>query len=133
MPKRFEDCTQFEIYSGFNERRKLVGEVENTELVFDIAFGRHGYCKIKLQTRFEQFVLVRLDVNSQPHTNPNGDKIAGDHMHIYREGFGDKWACLINPREFPNPMDWYQTFHDFCNFCSIDSEYRPRFQRSLIR
>ena len=26
------------------------------------------------------------------HTNPDGERISGHHVHIYKEGFGDKFA-----------------------------------------
>jgi len=37
-------------------------------------------------------VLLRLDLKGSPLRNPNDEVIPCPHLHIYREGFGDKWA-----------------------------------------
>jgi hypothetical protein len=36
--------------------------------------------------------LLRLDVNAQEHTNPDGEKISGSHLHIFKEGYEIKYA-----------------------------------------
>ncbi len=35
-------------------------------------------------------VLVRLDLGSRPHRNPDGTKVGSPHLHLYREGYSDK-------------------------------------------
>jgi hypothetical protein len=46
------------------------------------------------QNRARQaIVLMRLDVDGPPHRNPDGVEIPCPHLHIYREGYGDKWAA----------------------------------------
>lgn len=37
-------------------------------------------------------ILMRLDLNGPPHRNPDGEEVVCPHLHIYREGYGDKWA-----------------------------------------
>ena len=38
-------------------------------------------------------ILMRLDVNpTQPHRNPDGEKISGTHLHIYTEEYGERMA-----------------------------------------
>jgi hypothetical protein len=49
--------------------------------------------KATFQNRARQaIVLLRLDIDGAPHRNPDGVDIACPHLHIYREGHGDKWA-----------------------------------------
>lgn len=36
-------------------------------------------------------VLARLDF-AAPHRNPDGSEVGVPHLHLYREGYGDKWA-----------------------------------------
>jgi hypothetical protein len=35
-------------------------------------------------------ILMRLDLDGPPHQNPDGEEIPCPHLHIYREGYGDK-------------------------------------------
>ncbi len=35
---------------------------------------------------------MRLDLDGPPHRNPDGVEVPCPHLHVYREGFGDKWA-----------------------------------------
>lgn len=74
-------------------------------------------------------VLVRLDINGAPHTNPDGQRLGGTHLHIYREGFEDRWAYPVDPREFRNLSDTWTTVEDFCRFCHIEG--LPPFQGVL--
>ena len=77
-------------------------------------------------------VLVRLDIGGSPHTNPDGEMVPCPHMHIYREGFHDKWAFPVNGSDFTfrNLDDIVFTFEDFARFCNITN--LPEIQRSLV-
>lgn len=125
MEKRFEDCAPIWFRSGYKEDRALVGEADNTIFNFDAAFGYNGHYKLKLQTRHHTIELVRLEVNAQPHTNPDGRKVGGNHIHVYDEVHGSKIAYEINPAQFPHPRDGARTFNDFCDYCNISEQHRP--------
>lgn len=72
------------------------------------------------QTRSRQVVvLVRLDFGGPPHRNPDGQEIASPHIHIFREGYADKWAFPVLPENFPNLNDLFQTLQDFYAYCNI--------------
>jgi len=93
--------------------------------------GTLKFSKVKYQTRGRKvFILVRLDINSAPHTNPDGKKVGNSHIHIYREGFEDKWAYPIDPEKFHNLSDMGCTFTEFCQYCNIHNP--PSFQGTLI-
>jgi hypothetical protein len=40
-------------------------------------------------------------------------------LHLYREGYGDKWAIPLPPDKFPNIGDLWVTLEDFMRFCNI--------------
>lgn len=63
--------------------------------------------------------LVRLCFGDKPHTNPDGERFDSTHLHVYREGYQDKWAFPPPAERFPNLGDQWQTFHDFMRFCNI--------------
>ena len=48
--------------------------------------------KMKYQLRARQtIVLARLDFGAK-HRNPDGEEIGVPHLHVYKEGYGDKFA-----------------------------------------
>ena len=64
-------------------------------------------------------ILVRLDFGGQPHRNPDGAGIDSPHLHLYREGYGDKWAFPIPNDPFTDLDDLWKTLGDFMSFCNI--------------
>jgi len=54
----------------------------------------------------------------------------GTLLHLYREGYEDKWAYALKPSEFSNPREIVRTFEDFCRFCNIRDV--PPFQEGLL-
>lgn len=86
----------------------------------DIARGRIDLSKHTFQNRARSMVvLVRLDLSGRPHKNPDGEDIPVPHLHIFREGFGDKWAIPPPKEYFGNLADIVQTLDDFMGFCNI--------------
>lgn len=75
-------------------------------------------------------VLVRLDFGGSPHRNPDGNRIESPHIHLYREGYGDKWAFPVPGEKFQNLSDAWQTLEDFMAYCNIVE--RPAIRRSLF-
>jgi len=73
-------------------------------------------------------VLLRLDVNGPPHENPDGQEIPCPHLHVYREGYGTKWASPL-PSDFTDTSDLVETLRDFLTYCNVDRI--PSIQRSV--
>ncbi len=101
------------------------------QFVLDLSRGRINLSRIKMQNRGRQVVvLVRLDLGSAPHRNPDGEEIAVPHLHIYREGFGDKWAFAVPTDQFTATSDVWRTLEEFLRFCNITQP--PHIQRGLF-
>jgi hypothetical protein len=64
-------------------------------------------------------ILARLDFGGPPHRNPDGEEIPCPHLHLYREGYGDKWAVPIPVDRFPNVNDLWLTLQDFMDYCNV--------------
>ncbi len=97
----------------------------------DISRGRINLAKGKIQNRARTtMVLARIDFGGAPHRNPDDEEIACPHVHLYREGFGDRWAFPISPEVFTQPTDHWQTLVDFMRFCNISRP--PEFDRGLF-
>jgi hypothetical protein len=72
------------------------------------------------QNRFRtSIILVRLDIGGPPHRNPNGEEIATPHIHLFREGFHDKWAFPVPSENFRDITNHWIAFEDFMNFCNV--------------
>jgi len=76
--------------------------------------------KATYQNRARQIViLVRLDINSRPHRNPDNQEMPGSHLHLYREGYHDKWAFPVPEDKFLNVSDLYETLQPCTKHCNI--------------
>lgn len=105
---------------GGSLRIPLVSEDKKENFMLDISRGRIEVTKVKFQNRARQvIVLIRLDLGGAPHRNPDGVEIPCPHIHIYREGYADKWAAGLPAQAFGNPGDQRQTFDDFMRYCNV--------------
>jgi len=101
------------------------------QFILDISQARIDLSKVKYQNRSRQaVVLVRLDLAGRPHRNPDGQEISCPHLHVYREGYGDKWADLAPVEDFGRTSDAWDTLEDFMRFCNITRP--PNIERGLF-
>jgi len=98
----------------------LRSEDKREEFFLDISRGKIDLKKTKYQNRARHVVvLVRVDLGGAPHRNPDDMEVAAPHLHLYREGYGDKWTTPLPADKFSNPADVWQVLEDFMKFCSI--------------
>ena len=101
------------------------------QFLLDLYCGRIDLHKVTMQNRGRQIVvLVRLDLGGPPHRNPDGEEIGTPHLHIYREGYGDKWALPVPGDEFRDLGNAWKTFEDFLQYCNVTRS--PHIQRGLF-
>ncbi len=112
--------------------------------LFNITRGSIEVSKCTYQKRARQVeILRRLDIGGSAHPNPqvevvpldflaphNGIEIPCPHLHIYVEGFADKWAIpafddLINPN-----ADLYVIMEKFLRYCNVQE--MPNIERGLF-
>ena len=90
------------------------------QFLLDLSRGRIDLLKVKMQNRGRQVVvLVRLDLGRAPHRNPDDEEIPAPYLHVYREGYGDKWAIPVPADRFRVTGDLWATLEDFMRFCNI--------------
>ena len=90
--------------------------------------------RIALTTKYQMrgrqvVVLARLDFAS-PHRNPDGEEIGVPHMHIYREGYGDRWAIPVPAGLLTSEGDAWQCLNDFMRYCNVTTP--PSIARGLF-
>ena len=98
----------------------LVSTDRREPFLLDLRRSRIDLAKGTYQNRGRQIVvLVRLDFGARPHRNPDGMEIGSPHLHVYREGFGDKWAFPPPTDRFAHLEDSWRTLEDFMQFCHV--------------
>ncbi len=124
-----EDWTDFPM-GGQSIALSLQSANKREQFLLDLSRGRIDLLKVKMQNRGRQVVvLVRLDLGGAPHRNPDGEEIPTPHLHLYREGYGDKWAIAVPADRFTAIADIWATLEDFMRFCNITQP--PRMERGL--
>jgi len=109
----------------------LLSADKREQFLLDLSRARIDLQKVKMQNRGRQVVvLVRLDLGGARHRNPDGEEITVPHLHLYREGFGDKWAMRLPLDRFRNAADVWMTSEDFLRFCNITQP--PHVERGLF-
>ena len=101
------------------------------QFLLDLSRGRIDLLKVKMQNRGRQVVvLIRLDLGGAPHRNPDDTEIGAPHFHVYREGYGDKWAIAVPMERFRNVADVWTTLEDFLRYCNVTQP--PQIDRGLF-
>jgi len=73
---------------------------------------------------------MRLDLDGPPHRNPDDEWIPCPHLHVYREGFGDKWASTAPIERYTDPTNLGAMFHAFMKHCNVNKP--PQIQVGLF-
>jgi hypothetical protein len=108
----------------------LISYDKKERFSLDFRRGSIDLTRQTYQTRArDAVVLARLDIGS-PHRNPDGVEVGVPHLHLYREGYGDKWAFELPEGVFANINDRWQTLADFMKYCNIVQS--PNFTRDLF-
>jgi len=132
LPKHRVDSTEWPYPDlGGAVSVPLVSADRREAFVLDLRRGRIDLAKGTFQNRGRQVViLARLDFGGAPHRNPDGAEVGSPHLHLYREGFADKWAIPVPIDRFRDLADSWQTLQDFMHFCNIVEA--PMIRRGLF-
>lgn len=121
MEKHRQDDREWK-YPDFGGKLEIpLNSVDRREQFrLDVWRGGINLRKNTLQNRGRRtVVLVRLDLHGAPHRNPDGQMIDSPHVHVYREGYGDKWAIPLPSERFRDIDDTPQVIEDFMRFCNV--------------
>lgn len=109
----------------------LTSTDKRERFLLDVGRGVLDLKKIKYQNRARQVViLARLELSGAPHRNPDDTEIPSNHIHIYKEGYADKWAYPIPNDKFSNLESQWDTLQDFMDFCNITR--KPNIRRVMF-
>lgn len=118
-----------------------------TEYLMDIRRSLYTLNKITFQERVYSTVgLIRLDLDTKPHSNPDHTVIAGAHLHIYQEGYRLAWAYplddpyvkSLNPfvslaevLACKDPYDRFRLFTEYCYFTNFPNFKNDDYQEGV--
>ena len=94
-------CLSLEIFSKIPKRVPFILDISRKYLSL-----KKYTCQNRVKT---DVVLARLD----------DTEICAPHLHLYREGYEDKWAYPLSSDNFSNPEDVFLTLEQFMNYCNI--------------
>lgn len=118
-------------FSGSRLTIPLLSVDQREHFLLDIERGRINLLKGTYQTRAKQvIILAGLDFGGMPHRNPDGVEIPSPHLHLFREGFADKWAQPLPAEHFTHLSDPWALFEDFLQLCNVTIP--PVFDRELF-
>lgn len=131
LEKHFLGSERFEFPAlGGALRIPLHSADRREEFSLDITRGRILLEKNTFQTRARKAViLARLDLAGPPHRNPDGEEIGCPHLHLYREGYGDKWAEPL-PTVLAGLTSAIELMEAFMDYCRIVG--KPIIERGLF-
>jgi hypothetical protein len=134
MPKKKADEEKYEFpLAGKGLVIPIISTDGSESFLIDINRGRIRLTKCAYQNRYQKVtILVRLDIDGAPHLNPevenvpllylkayNGQTILCPHLHLYVEGFDDKWAIPAPLDKFSKTKNAKKTLGDFLTYCNI--------------
>ena len=120
-------------YPAAGERiaRELTSADKRENFMLDITRAQIKLTKATYQNRARSaIILMRLDLDGPPHRNPDGQEVSCPHLHIYREGYGDKWAIPAPLDRYANANDLFSTCEAFMQHCNITGP--AKMQRGLF-
>ena len=102
---------------------------------FIINANRKGHINITKCTFQERHqsgeILLRLDLNGRPHTNPDGEVLPCPHLHIIKENCGTSWAYPVPKVIFTDINDLLLSFINFLEYCKVKGTESIIFQDGL--
>ncbi|MDR3244746.1 MAG: hypothetical protein LBT79_08380 [Elusimicrobiota bacterium] len=120
LEKHYKDDKNFDFPAlGGSIRIPLFSSDNREEFSLDITRAYVRLNKNSMQHRVRRtMILARIDIEGASHTNPDDKEIPCPHIHLYKEGFNDKWAYPL-PNTFSNTNDILKTLDEFMNYCHI--------------
>ena len=76
--------------------REIISMDSEHTFLLDFYRGSFNINRFTINTRFKKnIVLIRFDSQGK-HTNPDETSFDGPHVHIYKEGYSDKFAYPVS-------------------------------------
>lgn len=122
IAKEFLDTSTIILNQSFDFERELRSLNKQELFILSLYQGKIDLKKVTYNKRHNSGVtLIRIDLTKGQHTNPDGKKIIGPHMHIYKEGYDDSFAIPLPDKSMgiTNTGDCIKCLNELFTFCNI--------------
>ena len=92
-----------------------------TKDIFFLDFYRGSFelSKYTINKRYRQTIIMLRYDNAGRHTNPDGVLFEGRHIHLYREGYNDKFAFSVSEIGITDVNGMEIVFNKIMQFCNV--------------
>lgn len=99
---------------------RQVSSIINQDIfLLDFYRGSLELSKYTINNRYRQTIILMRYDNGGRHTNPDGISFEGPHVHLYREGFNDKFAFPVSEVGIITTDTIETVFNKIMHFCNI--------------
>lgn len=99
--------------------RKISSASTKDIFLLDFHRGSFEISRYTINKRYRQtLIMVRYD-NKGRHTNPDGVSFDGPHIHLYKEGYSDKFAYPIEEVGILEEDTMEEVFNKIMHLCNI--------------
>lgn len=99
--------------------RQINSITSKEDFLLDFYRGSFELSKYTINKRYRQTVILLRYDNSGRHTNPDGVLFDGPHVHLYREGYNDKFAFPVSEVNVNHTDTMEEVFKKILHFCNI--------------
>lgn len=131
LDKEFKEKDEISLNNQW--KKEILSKEGRESFLLDFNTNRYILEKYTFNNRYRtSTVLARYDTNPNGrHTNPDGVVLKGPHIHIYKEGYDDKFA--YSPEmigiKINETFDKNRTFELFLKFMNIEM---PQLNRMIL-
>jgi hypothetical protein len=122
LDKEFEDLSN-RIQLGpapIQWTRKLISSGNHETFFFDFYRGSFELSKYTFNKRYRQTIIMLRYDNGGRDTNPDGVLIIGPHVHLYKEGYNDKFAYPISEIKANSSDSMEEVLKKIMQFCNVN-------------
>lgn len=102
-----------------NWSREIKAVNNRNTYLLDFYRGSFELARYTYNKRYRQsIILVRYDSGGR-HTNPDGVSFDGPHVHLFREGFNDKYAFPVSELNVDDTNSIDEVLTKLLQFCTI--------------
>ena len=123
LQKEFEDgITPLMLGPGpVRWTRQLFSPETREEFILDYHKGSIAIEKFVINHRYRQSIILLRYCHTGRHTNPDGITLDGPHIHMYREGYADKYAFPAADMGINISDDIQVIFRKVLQLCNIQN------------
>lgn len=122
IDKRFEKADELVLGPApISWERNIIAIKTKDTFILDFYRGSFELSKYTYNKRYRQtIILLRYDAKGR-HTNPDGITFDGPHVHIYKEGFDDKFAYPVTDIGIDKMDEMEAILEKFLTYCNVKS------------